>query len=148
MFGAEPLATNDLDDGTRCIMEQFKEPMFPMFNDDEEELEMESSHRRKRMKKDEQGAEINDHIQADKRKSNAVVENKSFVPPLEDTIVDSNTIQIAACMSQQIYGANTEEDFKLKTDTGKDGKVVLLEKKVDSIRQFLQFQWLLSIIRS
>ena len=154
MFGAEPLAADDIHPHTRLLMEQFAEPMH-LFNDEEEELELESSHPRKRMKKDEpekeekylDDKEINDRIQkAGKPKSDAV-ENK-ILPPPKDTIVDSDTIQIAACMSQQIYSAGTEEDFKLRTETGKDAKVVLLEKQEDSIRQSLHFQWLLSIKRS
>ena len=137
MFGAEPMAADDIHPDTRRLMEQFAEPMH-LFNDEEEELELESSHPRKRMKKDEpekeekylDDKEINDRIQkAGKPKSNAVaIKNEKFLPPPKDTIVDSDTIQIAACMSQQIYSAGTEEDFKLKTETGKDAKVVLLEK--------------------
>ena len=128
MFEAEPLAADDIHPNTRLLMEHFAKPM-PLF--DEEGMdwseELESSHPRKRMKQDEP------EKQKEKKKDEPMVlavENKSFRPelPPKDTIVDSDTIQIAACMSQQIYSVNTEEDFKLKTDTGKDAKVVLLEK--------------------
>ena len=135
MFGAEPLAADGIHPHTLQMMKQFAEPM-PLF-DEKEELELESSHPRKRMKKDEpekeekylDDKEINDRIQAGKPESNAVaIKNEKFLPPPKVTIVDSDTIQIAACMSQQIYSVNTEEDFKLKTEMGKDAKVVLLEK--------------------
>ena len=134
MFGAEPLAADDIHPDTLRLMEHFAEPM-PLF-DEKGELELESSHPRKRMKTDEpekeekylDDKEINDRIQeAGKPKCDAV-KNENFLLPPKDTIVDSDTIQIAACMSQQIYSVNTEEDFKLKTEMGKDAKVVLLEK--------------------